>query len=112
MYVRYAKKFAKIEEVKKLTVIDIKTLHEKCPLNLNTFICPVKEMIKDSKRFDKKPQCCDHKNWEYFSNKKSIKPYYKLKTYDDQTLFFESRFESGNLDLVYKQSIICYDLLL
>ena len=31
-----------------------------------------------------------------------LKPYYTLKDDNDQTLLFESRFESGNLDLVMK----------
>ena len=38
--------------------------------------------------------------------------YYKLKNEKDQTLIFESRFESGNLQLVQKKSDTEYDLVL
>jgi hypothetical protein len=43
----------------------------------------------------------------------TLKPYYKLKNPDtDQTLVFESRFESGNLRRVVKINDFEYDLYL
>jgi cytosolic carboxypeptidase protein 2/3 len=41
-----------------------------------------------------------------------LPPYYKLKSPMDQTLVFESRFESGNLRRVIKISDTEYDLFL
>lgn len=38
--------------------------------------------------------------------------YYKPKDESDRTLVFESRFESGNLQLVHKQNENEYDLIL
>ena len=38
--------------------------------------------------------------------------YYKPKDQSDKTLIFESRFESGNLQLVHKQNDNEYDLVL
>lgn len=38
--------------------------------------------------------------------------YYKPLNDQDKTLVFESRFESGNLQLVHKQSDTEYDLIL
>ena len=41
-----------------------------------------------------------------------LKPYYKLKSEQDATLIFESRFESGNLRRAVKISETEYDLYL
>jgi len=38
--------------------------------------------------------------------------YYKPYSKEDKTLIFESRFESGNLQLVHKASDVEYDLIL
>jgi len=45
-------------------------------------------------------------------NEELILPYYKLKNAADDTLVFESRFESGNLLLAIKKSKTEYDLYL
>lgn len=42
----------------------------------------------------------------------TLKPFYKLKTISDETLQFESRFESGNLRRAVKVSDTEYDLFL
>ena len=41
-----------------------------------------------------------------------VSDYYKPKDENDRTLVFESRFESGNLQLVHKKSDTDYDLIL
>ena len=41
-----------------------------------------------------------------------VSSYYRPKDENDRTLVFESRFESGNLQLVHKQSDAEYDLVL
>ena len=52
--------------------------------------------------------------WKFpFMNpKEKINPYYTPLNDKDETLVFESRFESGNLDLVYKVSVTEYNLIL
>lgn len=45
-------------------------------------------------------------------NEEEMQPYYKLKGAEDDTLIFESRFESGNLLLAIKKSETEYDLYL
>ena len=44
--------------------------------------------------------------------KGELEPYYKAKSIVDQTLVFESRFESGNLSLALKLSDTEYNLIL
>jgi hypothetical protein len=41
-----------------------------------------------------------------------LQPYYTPTTADDRTLVFESRFESGNLNLAIKKSDREYNLIL
>lgn len=67
-------------------------------------------MINKGKKF-KRPIFADSHNWTYYPGTKVLKPYYKPRKYD-KTLVFESRFESGNLDMVYKHNMVDYDLLL
>ena len=45
----------------------------------------------------------------YYSD---LKPYYTVKDEEDETLVFESRFESGNLRKVMQTTIYEYDLLI
>lgn len=50
--------------------------------------------------------------WSFMNPKEIIQPYYTPTDGRDETLVFESRFESGNLDLAVKVSDTEYNLLL
>ena len=50
--------------------------------------------------------------WTYMDPEANIPPYYVPTGPDDQTLVFESRFESGNLGLAIKLSDDEYNLVL
>jgi len=50
--------------------------------------------------------------WSFMNPKEIIPPYYKPLNDADETLVFESRFESGNLDLAIKVSEDNYNLIL
>ncbi|KAJ3225944.1 Cytosolic carboxypeptidase 3 [Clydaea vesicula] len=52
----------------------------------------------------------EKKNLVYDCNFKSISSFYKLKSDEDDTLMFESRFESGNLGEAYRVSKYEYNL--
>ena len=50
--------------------------------------------------------------WKFMNPKEEIPSYYTPYSKDDETLVFESRFESGNLDLAIKISDNEYNLVL
>ena len=50
--------------------------------------------------------------WSFMNPKEIITPYYTPINDKDETLIFESRFESGNLDLALKVSNNEYNLIL
>lgn len=51
-------------------------------------------------------------NWTYMNPFSNIQPYYTPLSEKDQTLVFESRFESGNLEYAIKLSNSHYQLVL
>jgi Cytosolic carboxypeptidase N-terminal domain len=54
----------------------------------------------------------DPDSWKFsWESNKAVEPYYKPKSNDD-TLQFESRFESGNLDMAIKVDSNCYKLVM
>jgi len=66
--------------------------------------------IEDFKKLLEAHQQKGVASWKW--NFTDVKPYYIPRDIDDETLIFESRFESGNLELAIKVSDTEYNLLL